>query len=176
VPQASLLRLRRPYDQTVEFLGYRYLAAQAAVRSSWTKRGIQHFILVLLDRFEPGQERFIHVDVTGGALARAPTLGDNAVYSIADGAFHHRVANRHQDLLGIARMRDVGNSRSFFLFLSKETHDRRHELPLTTTADSLTAGSEANQVGRHCGARTVENRPCRSSIGGRDSGEMDLKA
>ena len=56
-----MLCLRCPDDQTFEFLSYLDLAAQAAVGLPGAERGVEHFILVLLDRLQPGQERFVDV-------------------------------------------------------------------------------------------------------------------
>ena len=93
---------RRPHDQAVEFLGHRNLAAQPAVRLTRAERGVEHFVLVFLDGFQQAEKRFVDINVAGGTLAGAATLGDNAVDSILDGAFHNRVADGHIYLLSVA--------------------------------------------------------------------------
>ena len=122
----SLLRLRCPHDQAVQFLGDRDLAAQTAIRPALGSRGVEH-----LDPRLPGsasavrEQRLVDINVAGGALARAATFGDNAVHSILDGAFHHRVADRNGDLTSVARVRDVGHRGGVCLLFSKEAHDCR---------------------------------------------------
>jgi hypothetical protein len=124
-PESSLLGLRRPHYQAVELLSDRYLAAQPAVRPPLRSRRVEHLVLVFLDRIQQAEKRLVDINVAGGTLAGAATLGDNAVDSILDGAFHDRVAYWHRDLTSLARMRDVGQRGGVCLFLSKEAHDRR---------------------------------------------------
>ena len=85
----SLLGLRRPHDQTVKLLGDRYLAAQTAVLPPLRSRSGEHLVLVFLDRIQQTEKRFVDINVTGRTLASAATLGNNAVDSILDGAFHN---------------------------------------------------------------------------------------
>src|SRR5580700_10927124 len=125
LPQELLLRLGRPHDQAVEFLGDRYLAAQTAVRPPWRECRIEHLVLVFLDRFQPVEKRLVDINVAGSTLAGAATLGDNTVDSILDSAFHDRVANRYGDQMSFARERNVGYRGSLGLFFSKEAHDCR---------------------------------------------------
>ena len=55
-------------------------------------------------------------------MTGSAALGDNAVNSILDGAFHDGIPHRHCDLTSISRVRDVGHGGGVFLFFSKEAH------------------------------------------------------
>src|SRR3984885_9497719 len=121
----SLLGLGRSHNQAFEFLTHRYLAAQTAVGTPLRSRGIEHLILVFLDRLQQAEKCFVHINVAGGALARPATLGDNAVDSILNGALHNRVTDGHGHLTSVARIGDIGHCGGVCLFFSKEAHDCR---------------------------------------------------
>jgi hypothetical protein len=104
----SALMLRDAHDKPVEILADAELAAQTAGGADFIGK-VQHVLFHLRRLTRHCPPVFIHINMAGGAGARAPAFGDDAGHIMLDRRFHDRLADRPFHNILTAGVVDIGD-------------------------------------------------------------------
>jgi hypothetical protein len=103
------LRLRHANDQAVQFHSDFDLAAQAAVGLAFGRGGVEHGVLIVINRREQWQKFFVNVNMAGSAQAGPTAFTYDSVDPVLDCALHDRLADGPVDLRAFPLMRYISD-------------------------------------------------------------------